>query len=109
MYIEPSGRVAGRDPWSYRQTGVYHRYDRANDNNTFLMLHPKRESNIQKLVESYIQLPVENQSLVGHPLNMHLIVLYSSSRHWQGYIESLAESLADIVGIALKNRESILN
>ncbi|KAF2837145.1 hypothetical protein M501DRAFT_995677 [Patellaria atrata CBS 101060] len=108
MYVEPNGRRLGRDPWSYRQTGLYHRYQAKGSTNIFVLLHPKSDSVVQQRIESCSRSPEEKQSLAEHPMYLHLIILKSYTAHWQSYIEDLADGLAKIRSriLVLNVRES---
>jgi Mg2+ and Co2+ transporter CorA len=95
MYVEPSGRVAPRDPWSYRQTGIAHKYESETNSNLIVMLNPKESSAAQSRLEKHANSP-KRERLAGHPLNVHLVILSSYLAHWQDYIESLAQALEEI-------------
>jgi hypothetical protein len=97
MYVERSGRPTGRDPWSFRQTGVFHRFTGAQNGNFFILLHPKSKPMAQKRLELWASSP-QRHSLAQHPMNVHLIVLSSYMTYWPEQIESLAGALADAVG-----------
>jgi hypothetical protein len=97
MYVEPSGRVYPRDPWSFRQTGVQHKYNNKTNQSTIILLHPNDESVAQGKLEAFTE-PTDRQVLAAHPLSVHLVIIDSYMAHWQGHMESLAQSLHDIVG-----------
>ena len=96
MYVEPSGRKKPRDPWSFRQTGVEHKYDAKMNRSVFIVLHPKERSTAQHQLEEYAG-HVQGHSMARHPLNVHLTIISSQMNHWQEHMEDLAESLQDIV------------
>lgn len=98
MYIEPSGRACPRDPWSFRQTGVQHKYNNKTNQSTIILLHPNRESVVQGKLEALAE-STDRQALAAHPLNVHLVIIDSYMAHWQDHMESLAESLHEIVGV----------
>lgn len=96
MYAELNGRQAPRDPWSFRQTGVYHKYTASNNCNRIILLHPNDEAVAQDKLRGYAQSP-HRAVLAKHPLNVHLVVLSSYLGSWQDQIESLASELELIV------------
>ncbi|KAF2708726.1 hypothetical protein K504DRAFT_534314 [Pleomassaria siparia CBS 279.74] len=95
MYVEPSGRQPPRDIWSFRQTGVGHKYERSVNRNTIVLLHNNDESTAQARLEKHATCQ-ERFALAAHPLNVHLVIVSSYVVHWQDHIESLARSLQDI-------------
>lgn len=104
MYVEPSGRPPGRDPWSIRQTGVYHRWDASVDVNLFILLHPRHSPPVQEKLENLAHKPDERDALVEHPLNVHIVLLTSCLSFWQAYIQDLAKKLSDYVSNFLCNK-----
>jgi hypothetical protein len=97
MYIEPNGKTPPRDPWSFRQTGVYHKSSAANSVNQVVILHPNSEAVVQTNLEACEH--ATNLVLAKHPLNVHLMIVSTYLVHWQDYIESLASELEQLVGL----------
>ncbi|KAF2182449.1 hypothetical protein K469DRAFT_636798 [Zopfia rhizophila CBS 207.26] len=95
MYVEPSGRELPRDQWSFRQTGVYHRYCRDGDTSQVVLLHPRNRSLAQGRLEGYAQ-SMDRHTLDGHPMNLHLVIISSYIIHWQDHNETLAKELESI-------------
>ncbi|KAF2738921.1 hypothetical protein EJ04DRAFT_560183 [Polyplosphaeria fusca] len=95
MYIEPNGRKSPKDPWSFRQTVVYHGYDSLHDRNRIIVLHPKENSAAQEKLES-VATSRERDILATHPLNVHLLIISSYMIHWPNHSESLAKELQEI-------------
>jgi hypothetical protein len=100
MYVEPSGRPHPRDPWSFRQTGVEHRYESTTNRNLIVLLHNNDESSAQERLEKHAN-SSERYALAAHPLNVHLVIISSYMVHWQDHIENLARSLQDIVRVMM--------
>ena len=96
MYVEPSGRLSPRDPWSYRQTGVEHKYFSQSNRNSIILLNPKAESRAENRFEQHA-CSVERHALAMHPMHTHLVIVSVYMTYWQEYLESLAASLQDIV------------
>jgi len=97
MYVEPSGRPNGRDPWSFRQTGVYQRYDGQGTGTVSVLLHPKLNSAAQKKIESSTQNEFDPHALARSPLSIHLFILKSYIPYWTDFLESSAASLSQMV------------
>lgn len=96
MYIEPNRRRPPKDPWSFRQTGVYHKSSKANNVNKVLLIHPTDESAAETKIEGLVS-SSHKAALTRHPLHIHLLILSSYLFHWQDYIESKADELEQIV------------
>ncbi|KAF2676498.1 hypothetical protein K458DRAFT_468506 [Lentithecium fluviatile CBS 122367] len=96
MYVQLNGKCAPRDPWSFRQTGVYHRYSARDHCNRVALLHPSDEALSQSRLDDYAQSSCRI-ALATHPLNVHLVVLSSYLISWQDHIESLASELEQII------------
>ena len=100
MYVERNGKQLPRDPWSFRQTGVVHRYSVANYSSQVILLHPNSKAVAQKRLED-ISESSHRAKLAEHPLNLHLVVVSSYMANWQDHLESLASDLEQIVRACL--------
>ena len=96
MYVEPNGKQLPRDPWSFRQTGVYHKFTATTKRSWIVLLHPNDHAIAQSRLEKCIDATRET-TLAKHPLNVHLVVISSYLIHWQAHTESLASELEHIV------------
>jgi hypothetical protein len=96
MYVELNGKRAPRDPWSFRQTGVYHKFSATNNNSQIILLHPNNEAVAQSRLEALAHTP-HKAELTQHPLNIHLVIISTYLSHYQEHIESLADELEQIV------------
>jgi hypothetical protein len=96
MYVELNGKRAPRDPWSFRQTGVYHRFSTANSNSQIILLHPNNEAVAQSKLETLAQ-SEHKADLMKHPLNIHVVIISAYLTNYQEHIESLADELEQIV------------
>jgi len=96
MYVELNGRPPPRDPWSFRQTGGYHKFSAKSDCNRVILLHPKEKAVAQRRLEDHAR-SSNKAALAQHPLNIHLMVISSYLINWQDYIENLATELEQIV------------
>jgi hypothetical protein len=98
MYVERNGRPAPRDPWSYRQTGSYQKFNAAKRCSQIVLLHPNNEAISQTRLAGHAE-SLWRSDLANHPLNVHLVIVSSYLVNWQEYIESLASELEQIVRV----------
>jgi hypothetical protein len=103
MYVELNGRRS-RDPWSFRQTGGYHKFSATSNCNRVILLHPNDEALAQYKLENHAK-SSHKSALAQHPLNIHLIVISSYLINWQDYIEYLASEVEQIVRIMKPSHE----
>jgi hypothetical protein len=89
-YVEKNNRRQG-NPWSIRQTGVYHSYSASSDSNLFILLHPNEESRLQKRVEATLTTPSAMIPLHQSPLKLHLLVLSTYFSNWRWYLQDLGD------------------
>jgi hypothetical protein len=96
MYVERNGRRPPRDTWSFRQTGVVHKFSREMCSSQIVVLHPNNEAVAQTKLEALAE-SSHKAEVTQHPLNVHLVIIWSYLANWQDYIESLASDLEQIV------------
>ncbi|CAO2649255.1 Nn.00g066400.m01.CDS01 [Neocucurbitaria sp. VM-36] len=92
MYVEPNGKQLPRDPWSFRQTGVYHKFIATNNKSCIVLLHPNDDAIAQDRLDAHTE-PLRETTLARHPLNVHLVIISTYLIHWQAHTESLASDL----------------
>ena len=85
------------NPWSIRQTAVYHQYCRAQDMNTSTWLFVAPSERARQSVEEYTIGLSDLTTL--NPFEIHLVILESSLANWRSYIIYLTEHIAAQVGI----------
>lgn len=96
MYVELNGKRAPRDPWSFRQTGVYHKFSAANNSSQIILLHLNNEAVAQSKLEAFAHSACKIE-LTQHPLNVHMVIISAYLMNYQEHIESLADELEQIV------------
>lgn len=96
MYVELNGKQPPHEPWSFRQTGVYHKYKASSKDNRAIILHPNDAAQAQARLKSFVH-PTQPSKLAEHPLNIHLVIISTYLVHWHKYIENLASELEQIV------------
>ncbi|KAF2129906.1 hypothetical protein P153DRAFT_385138 [Dothidotthia symphoricarpi CBS 119687] len=89
--VEKHGRDDSEEPWSIRQTGVYHQHNLATGNETFILLNPTMS----------LQLRLKNaQSRIGHESSsrdVHNLVLSHSTWQWRWYLTFWESKLNDLI------------
>jgi len=96
MYVERNGKRPPRDIWSFRQTGVTHKFSSERCSSQVVVIHPNDEAVAQSKLEALAE-SSNTAQLTQHPLTVHLVILLSYMAHWQDYLESLASDLEQIV------------
>lgn len=100
MYVELNGRRPPRDTWSFRQTGVVQKFSAGRCSSQIILLHPNNEAVAQTKLEVLAE-SAHKAEVTRHPLNVHLIIIWSYLANWQDHIESLASDLEQIVSLSL--------
>lgn len=98
-YVEENRRP-GRNPWSNRYTGVYHRHTA--DCDLFIMLHPIKDSVLESnmlatlgfgltsvVADTYV-----SSELAESPFRLHSVILGTFLDNWRWYFRYLGEKFA---------------
>jgi hypothetical protein len=88
-HVEQNGRNRG-NPWSLRQTGIYHQLDLATKRSVWIFIQasgPTREEIFRVL---------RSARYGENPMLLHLEVLFAMSRNWPDYIEYLSSKLDEL-------------
>ena len=95
-HMERNGRQQG-NPWSLRQTGVYHRWGGNDSPCCFILLQPPQNtcSGLSDILRS---VNAEEADTVEAFANIHNAILFSVARTWPDYIQYLSLSLDELVG-----------
>ena len=96
-YVERNGRNHG-DPWSLRQTGVYHSYDYKSQKSIWIILQPS--TYVLEHIENVLRtLPRDDSLSRGGYMLLHCFILSSMERNWRDYIEDLQTRLDGLVSL----------
>jgi hypothetical protein len=87
QHVEQHGREEQSDPWSIRQTGVYHRSDKALNQDTDLIVNPS-----DRLQERLKELKASTSAAA----DVSLLLMSTTTRNWRPYLDYL-ESRLDIL------------
>ena len=89
-HVQLHGR-SKRDPWSFRNFAVYHRYSTSKKSMWIFIGLPKS-------MEDHLEHILSDSGLTGpHPLLLHSYLLTASLKSWRWYFNHLEEQLQEIV------------
>ena len=91
-YAELNNRE-GSNPWSIRQTAIYHKYTAADKSSSWIMIaaSERTRSSLDLYVRSCTDLASFN------PFEIHVLVLDSALANWRSYIIELTERITSQV------------
>jgi len=93
--VERNGRPRG-DPWSLRQTGIYHRTGLQDDRSCYILLQPT-ECTRRKL-DAALRSPDDYAAgIVQTLVRTHGAILLSMAENWPDYIRDLSAQLDELV------------
>lgn len=97
-YMERNNRSHG-DPWSLRQTGVYHKYSgttgtTTNPTNRWILLHPMQGSTVSKRLASITSTGINCNT---DPLRLHLLITSSYIDNWRLYLHDMTREFLELV------------
>ncbi|KUJ15959.1 uncharacterized protein LY89DRAFT_587507 [Mollisia scopiformis] len=97
-YVEENLRK-GKDPWSFRHTGVYHHH--TPDFDLFILLHPINNSVLEDRLLKMLEVDQSVKPKVSQipafckdPYRLHLLVMSSFFDNWRWYFRNLGETFA---------------
>ncbi|OJD40786.1 magnesium transport protein transmembrane region [Diplodia corticola] len=86
-YVEKNGRAHLSDPWSIRQTAIYHRFVHRSDDHTFIILNSSASSR-QRLLRTKAE-----TTLLPTWADVHTLAASRASAQWRAYLNELEEKL----------------
>jgi hypothetical protein len=98
-YAERNGRKHG-DPWSLRQTGVFHRYSMPAEGvgqNFCLLLHPMQNSKAQKRISMAAQTGMTTRTIGLDPVRLHVLIMSSYVNNWCWYLRYNTKNYLELV------------
>jgi hypothetical protein len=99
--MERNNRSYG-DPWSLRQTGVYHKYSgfgAVKSRNLWILLHPMRKSRVTKRLEDSTPVEIGAADLSTYPLQLHLLVFSSYVDNWRHFLHDMTRTFLNLVRV----------
>ena len=88
QHVEQHGREGQSDPWSIRQIGVYHRSDKAINQDTDIIVNPS-----DRLQERLKELPASTSAAA----KVSLLLMSTTTRNWRLYLDYLEGRLNVLV------------
>ncbi|KAL4904028.1 hypothetical protein BDW74DRAFT_185744 [Aspergillus multicolor] len=92
-YVAAHGRSLPKDPYSVRETGVYHGFDAATQQTQWVFIQASRE--LQERVREYFTRPEESQAEAQ--ITVHGIIFQAASQAWREYLVYLEGTFAKMV------------
>ncbi|OCK78099.1 hypothetical protein K432DRAFT_406761 [Lepidopterella palustris CBS 459.81] len=92
-YPERKEKTDGGDPWSIRQTGVYHRHDMTKNHSIWILLHPVPDSAGERGLTELLKIPHSRPSLLQNPLLIHGLLFSTYIHKWRDYMTYYEEKL----------------
>lgn len=105
-YMENNRRLNG-DPWSLRQTGVYHQYSGGGDDDTknlWVLLHPVRESVVCSRLESAAFSDLGVEEMKFNPMRLHLLIFSSYIDNWRLYLHDITRQFLMLASFPDSNK-----
>jgi hypothetical protein len=99
-YVEKNNRKQG-DPWSTRQTGIYHRFSTCHAKkaeNLWVLVHPMPNSKVQRRLAVATKDLTANDMAVN-PLRLHVLVMSCYIDNWRWYLHNIKRQYTTYVGL----------
>ncbi|KAF2827276.1 hypothetical protein CC86DRAFT_405410 [Ophiobolus disseminans] len=87
-YVARHGRASQHDPFSIRQTGVYHKFQASSEPNIWLLLHPPE--NLSRRFAQACTHPQASEPVAQ--ARYHALVFHCLSDNWREYVNYLEET-----------------
>ncbi|KAL4812940.1 hypothetical protein BDW67DRAFT_193159 [Aspergillus spinulosporus] len=92
-YVAAHGRTFPKDPFSVRETGVYHGFDAETQQTQWVIIQPSQE--LQERTRDYFTHPHESQ--VESQIRIHGIIFQSATQAWREYLVYLEATFSKMV------------
>lgn len=87
------------EPWSIRQTAVYHQQRCRTDESIFLMLHPLYGSHADTQLRQSLKQEDARQGYVQRPINIHILMVTSYLSRWRDYLLYYEDEVQQLVSL----------
>ena len=81
------------DPWSCRQSAIYHKYELLNGTSNWIIIQHARSADISR--------ETKDRGKLLHPMGLHVRFISALCESWRQYFDYLAGRLKDCVSIDL--------
>lgn len=94
-FVENSGRTEG-DPWSFRQTAVYHRCNDCSNQSSWILIKPS--PHLEEQLQAKLNV-VPRPGLSGkcRAAHFHVMFINFALKNWPDYIEAQRTKLEELV------------
>lgn len=94
--MELNHRQNEKDPWSLRQSGVYHQYTTKTGSSIWLLISVSGLA--QARIDEYIEAAGDVQ--LFDPFEVHLLLVDTAIANWRPYLVNMATDINEQVGTA---------
>ncbi|KAL3469123.1 hypothetical protein BJX99DRAFT_252226 [Aspergillus californicus] len=91
-YVARHGRPFPRDPFSVRETGVYHSFDAETQQERWILV--QASGGLRERLEEYYMRPAESQA--GFQIRIHGMIFQCASYEWRDYLVYLEDALSKL-------------
>jgi hypothetical protein len=94
---------SGSDPWSIRQTGIYHYHSAIDHFDFYLVLNPYvlEKCFLEQQFLYLIKSKAARESLLENPYRLHLLPFASYVDNWRWYFRHLGKEFSKMVEISI--------
>ncbi|KAL4745151.1 hypothetical protein BDW72DRAFT_198914 [Aspergillus terricola var. indicus] len=92
-YVAAHGRSFPKDPFSVRETGVYHGFDAATQQTQWILIQASQE--LQERTREYFTYPHESQA--ESQIRIHGIIFQAATQAWREYLVYLEATFSKMV------------
>ncbi|KAF4629509.1 hypothetical protein G7Y89_g8640 [Cudoniella acicularis] len=90
-YVERNGYGESKDPWSVRQTTIYHKYHGETETWVFISASRSAEAKVTQYIKDFPLRYTKNKN----PFDLHVVLIDLALENWRWYIKSLVERIAE--------------
>jgi hypothetical protein len=87
----------GDEPWSIRQTGIYHRQSAAVPDSVFVVLHPLYTSCADVRLRESLGDKSSRESLIPQPNDIHILMMTTYLSSWRDYLLYFEDGVQKLV------------
>lgn len=85
-YVEENDKGDNKDPWSIRQSAVYHQHAEGTKLDTWILIAASESA--KRRIDDYASHACQIHT---NPFELHLVILDTSIANWRWYIAELTE------------------
>jgi hypothetical protein len=95
---------SGRDPWSVRQTGIYHYHSATDRFDFYLVLNPyyAEECVLEQQLRHFTDSKAKRESLLENPYRLHLFPFAAYVDNWRWCFRHLGKEFSKMVDTSVR-------